>query len=139
MIRTVFPTPAPPNKANLPSAEERRQEVNYLNAGNKHFEFGGLILKRRRMTMNGYLWSDTTAPSLSTGSPMTFKTLPSVPGPTGTVIGPPESTAFIPRISPSGWFHGDAPATALAEMLLHFNRDAYWRRNLEPSLTILNA
>ena len=32
---------------------------------------------------------------------MTFMTRPSVAGPTGTVIGPPVSTAFMPRTMPS--------------------------------------
>ena len=35
------------------------------------------------------------------GAPMTFITRPRVPGPTGTEIGPPVSTAFIPRTIPS--------------------------------------
>ena len=42
-----------------------------------------------------------TGPSSSTGSPMTFSTRPSVPGPTGTEMGPPWSTAFMPRTMPS--------------------------------------
>ena len=42
-----------------------------------------------------------TGPSLSTGSPMTLSTRPSVPRPTGTVMGPPRSRAFMPRTIPS--------------------------------------
>ena len=40
------------------------------------------------------------APS-STGSPSTFRIRPSAAFPTGTVIGPPESTTSMPRTTPS--------------------------------------
>ena len=40
-------------------------------------------------------------PISSIGSPRTFTTRPSVSGPTGTVIGPPVSIAFMPRTMPS--------------------------------------
>src|SRR5580704_11416474 len=40
-------------------------------------------------------------PASSTGSPMTFMIRPSVPGPTGTMIGPPVSTTAWPRVRPS--------------------------------------
>jgi hypothetical protein len=42
-----------------------------------------------------------TGPISSTGSPITFSTRPSVSAPTGTVIGPPVSIAFMPRTIPS--------------------------------------
>ena len=42
-----------------------------------------------------------TGPMLSTGWPSTFSTLPRVCLPTGTVIGPPVETAFMPRTIPS--------------------------------------
>ncbi len=40
-------------------------------------------------------------PFSSTGRPITESTRPSVSRPTGTVIGPPVSSAFIPRTIPS--------------------------------------
>src|SRR6266480_4484963 len=42
-----------------------------------------------------------TGPLLSTGSPVTLKTRPRVPSPTGTVMGPPVSFTFMPRFNPS--------------------------------------
>src|SRR5215470_14634928 len=42
-----------------------------------------------------------TGPASSTGSPMTLMMRPSVPSPTGTVIGPPLSVTSWPRTSPS--------------------------------------
>jgi len=49
----------------------------------------------------GYRRDVSIGPRRSTGSPMTFMTRPRTSGPTGTVIGPPVSTAFIPRAKPS--------------------------------------
>jgi hypothetical protein len=40
----------------------------------------------------------------STGSPSTFNTRPSVPGPTGIEIGAPKSSALMPRCRPSVGF-----------------------------------
>ena len=42
-----------------------------------------------------------TGPILSTGSPITFSTRPSVSLPTGTVTGAPRLSAFMPRTRPS--------------------------------------
>src|SRR5215216_3397567 len=44
----------------------------------------------------------------STGSPSTLSTRPSVSGPTGTEIGSPRSTSFIPRCMPSVAFLASA-------------------------------
>ncbi|KFM23135.1 hypothetical protein F751_3326, partial [Auxenochlorella protothecoides] len=40
-------------------------------------------------------------PCSSTGSPMTFRMRPSVPRPTGTLMGWPVATTRCPRTSPS--------------------------------------
>src|ERR1700738_1698186 len=45
--------------------------------------------------------SDTTGPPSSTGSPITFMMRPSVPAPTGTMIGLPVSLTSWPRTKPS--------------------------------------
>src|SRR5215831_7283939 len=42
-----------------------------------------------------------TGPRSSTGSPTTLRIRPKVSGPTGIVIGPPVSTTWVPRTSPS--------------------------------------
>src|SRR6266571_1819878 len=49
----------------------------------------------------GWRFSAFTGPSSSTGSPITLSTRPRVAGPTGTMMGPPVSVAFIPRTMPS--------------------------------------
>ncbi len=52
----------------------------------------------------GYFSLVFTGPMLSTGSPMTLSTRPSVSLPTGTITGCPRLTAFMPRTRPSvGW------------------------------------
>ena len=43
----------------------------------------------------------STGPRVSTGSPNTLRTRPSVAGPTGMVIVSPVSTASMPRTTPS--------------------------------------
>src|SRR5487761_362029 len=58
----------------------------------------------------------STGPRLSTGSPRTFSTRPSVPRPTGTEMPAPVSTAFI-RLQ------RHRAHAAFAEMLLHLGDD----------------
>ena len=51
--------------------------------------------------MDGAAAGGAMGPASSTGSPMTFMMRPSVPSPTGTVIGAPVSFTFWPRTRPS--------------------------------------
>ena len=101
MIRTVFPTPAPPNRPILPP-----------------FAYGQIrsttLIPVSRISVAGICsssegagrWIDqrsfaSGAGLLSTGSPRRLNTRPRQASPTGTVIGPPVSTAFVPRTRPS--------------------------------------
>ena len=70
-------------------------------------------------------------PSSSTGSPMTFMTRPSVPWPTGTVMGPPMIDGLHAAHHALGGFHGDAAHAAFAQVLLHFEDDVDGRGNVE--------
>ena len=47
---------------------------------------------------------------------------PSVPLPTGTEIGLPVALTFRPRLQAFGHAHGDRAHDAVAELLLHFER-----------------
>jgi len=71
----------------------RLEEVDDLDPGLEHLEGGRLVDEGGAGRWIGSRFSHFTGPSSSTGSPMTLRTRPSVPGPTGTVIGPPVSTA----------------------------------------------
>ena len=89
-------------QADLAAAQVGLDEVDDLDAGLEHLERRGLLLEGGGGAVDGVrAWRRLTGPSSSTGSPMTFSTRPSVPGPTGTEMGPPVSTAFMPRTMPS--------------------------------------
>ena len=51
-IKTVLPTPAPPNRSNLAALDVWPHQVNDLDAGLKHFESGGLFIQFRRWPVN---------------------------------------------------------------------------------------
>src|SRR5919109_1093401 len=101
-IRTVFPTPAPPNKPTLPPLTYGAIRSMTLIPVSKISTVGW-----RSLNSGGSRWiGQRSVPSgagsfLSIGSPITFQSRPSVVSPTGTVIGPPVSTTSAPRASPS--------------------------------------
>ena len=102
----------------------RLEQVDDLDAGLEHLEFGGLLLEASAPGgESGSVSPASIGPSSSTGSPITFSTRPSVSVPTGTVIGPPVSIAFMPRTRPSVGFMRDAAHAAFAEVLRHLGDD----------------
>ena len=101
IIKTVFPTPAPPKRPILPpfaygaSRSTTLIPVTKISASVDCSTYSGASL------WIGNACLDLTGLPSSTGSPTTFKILPNVSGPTGTVIGEPVSVTFIPLTSPS--------------------------------------
>ena len=68
---------------------------------------------------------------LSTGSPITFSTRPSVCLPTGTDIGPPRLDRLHAAHHAFGRLQRDRAHPALADVLRHFDNDVDRRRNVE--------
>ncbi len=69
----------------LAAADERRQQVDDLDAGLEDFRLGAEILHRGRCAVDGPTLFGDHSPRPSTGSPSRLNTRPSVPFPTGTV------------------------------------------------------
>ena len=92
----------PAEQAGLAAADERREQVDDLDAG---FEDFGLRARGRRTSAarggSGRVSVAATGPRLSIGSPSRLNTRPRVSLPTGTVTGAPVSTTSMPRTRPS--------------------------------------
>ena len=74
-----------------------------------------------------------TGPASSTGSPITFMMRPSVPSPTGTVIGAPVSLTSWPRTRPSDVSMAMVRTVILAEMLGDFEHEPVAARSWSPA------
>ena len=89
-------------QADLAALEEGLDQVDDLDTGLEHLGARRLLVEGGSRTVNRHPYlARSIGPSLSTGSPITFITRPSVARPTGTMIGPPRSIAFMPRTMPS--------------------------------------
>ena len=101
MIRTVFPTPAPPNSPIFPPFEYgARRSMTFIPVS-RASTVDSCSSKAGADLWIGQRSLVFTGPISSTGSPMTFIILPRASLPTGMVICWPVSTACIPRTSPS--------------------------------------
>ena len=82
----------PAEQAGLAAADERRQQVDHLDAGLEELGLGRQVDQRRRHRDG---WASTrrraTGPRPSIGSPIRLNTRPSVALPTGTLTGAPVS------------------------------------------------
>src|SRR5919199_46075 len=101
-MRTVLPTPAPPNRPILPplaygaSRSTTLMPVSNISVVGVRFStFGASRWIGQRST------SSAICSPWSIVSPSRLKIRPRVGSPTGTVIGPPVSTTSVPRASPS--------------------------------------
>ena len=97
----VFPVPAPPNTADLPPFRKGQMRSMTFMPVSKISACVDWSVNGGGARWIGSRRSPFTGPLPSIGSPMTLKSRPSVASPTGTVIGPPAATAFIPRRRPS--------------------------------------
>jgi len=113
MIRTVFPTPAPPNSPIFPP---------FIYGANKSITF--IPVSKISVSVScssklgaslciGRYSSVSIGPPSSTGCPRTFNILPRTAFPTGTFIGEPVSITSIPLCRPSV----ESIATALITLL----------------------
>ena len=88
-------------QADLAALGVWREQVDDLDAGLEDLRLGRLVDKAGAGRWMARGPGALTGPGSSTGSPMTFMMRPSVPGPTGTVIGAPVSRTVWPRTRPS--------------------------------------
>ena len=89
-------------QADLAAAKVGLEQVDDLDAGLEHLQARWTALRTRAPGgESGSASCAFTGPMLSTGSPITFSTRPSVSLPTGTVTGWPRLIAFMPRTRPS--------------------------------------
>jgi len=105
MMMTVLPTPAPPKSPIFPPwryGSSRSMTLmpvsNIFSSVDCCSSVGGC----RWMGQCSFAWTGRSGKS--TGSPSTFRTRPSVSGPTGTMMGEPVSMAVMPRVIPSVGF-----------------------------------
>ena len=88
--------------ADLAALGEGADQVDDLDAGLEDLGLGRLLVEGRGGPVDRQaLGRGRPGPCSSIGSPRTLKTRPRVAWPTGTVIGPPVSTASTPRARPS--------------------------------------
>src|SRR6266571_952160 len=100
-MRTVLPTPAPPNSPVLPPFRYgSRRSMTLMPVSNICISVfcSSNEGASRWIGREVFAW---IGPSLSTGLPRTFMTRPRTSSPTGTRIGPPVSAAGMPRTMPS--------------------------------------
>ena len=108
-------------QADLAALGVGREQVDDLDAGDRESALPS-IARHRKAWVDGSrgVASFGTGPASSTGSPMTFMMRPSVPAPTGTVIGPPVSLTSWPRTKPFRNVHRDAAHGVFAQVLRDF-------------------
>ena len=110
----------PAEQAGLAAADERREQVDDLDAGLEQFGLRRQFVELRRLAVDGRAspWS-STGPRPSIGSPSRLNTRPSVSMPTGTR----HRAAGVDRVHAAdeavGGAEGDAADAAAAEVLLH--------------------
>src|SRR5579862_7937919 len=98
---TVLPTPAPPNNPILPPRRYGSRRSMTLIPVSNICSSVACSSNAGAWRWMGYRLAVFTGPILSTGSPITFSTRPSVSLPTGTVTGSPRLSARMPRTRPS--------------------------------------
>ena len=113
IIRTVFPTPAPPNRPIFPPLIYGAKRSITLIPVSKISVSVSCSSKLGASLCIGKYSSVSTGPLSSTGCPRTFNILPNTAFPTGTFIGAPVSITSIPLCSPSV----ESIATALITLL----------------------
>ena len=102
MLMTVLPVPAPPNSPTLPPrARGAIRSTTLMPVSSICALVSCSAYAGGSRWMGQRVMSAGIASPGSSGSPTTLKIRPRVCGPTGTVIGPPESSAEAPRASPS--------------------------------------
>ena len=101
LMSTVLPTPAPPKRPTLPPRTSGAMRSTTLMPVSNTCTCVSCSSKLGALRWIEAVCSRETSPRLSSASPSTLKSRPSVSGPTGTVIGAPVSTTSAPRRRPS--------------------------------------
>jgi hypothetical protein len=100
-MRTVLPTPAPPNRPVLPPFVYGSSRSTTLMPVSNISTFVDCSSNAGAGRWIGYVFLVWMAGPLSTGSPTMLRMRPSVSLPTGTDMGAPVSSTPIPRVRPS--------------------------------------
>ena len=109
VMRTVFPTPAPPNRPILPpSLYGVRRSITLIPVSNIFAEGSRLSKLGAGRWISHFSSISSVEASTSSGSPITFHTCPRVTSPTGTSIPDPVFRTAVPRVSPSVGFKDTA-------------------------------
>ena len=110
----------PAEQAGLAAADERREQVDDLDAGFEQLGLGRQVGEAAAASRwIGQRSSASTGPRPSTGSPSRLNTRPSVALPTGTVTGRAGVDARPAADQAVGAAQGDAADAAAAQVLLH--------------------
>ena len=105
-------------QADLAALHVGLEEVDDLDAGLEHLPLGlERVERRRRSRWISHHASGSPISPASSGSPITLKTWPSTPSPTGTVMPRPVLTHRGPPGEPVGRLQADAAHPALADLL----------------------
>ena len=108
-------------QSDLAAAQIGLQQIDHLDAGLEHLQLGGLLFESRRRHDG---WTTSCAvlmgPMLSTGSPITFITRPSVWLPTGTSIRMPQAHGLHSAHHAVGGLQRDGAHASFADVLRHF-------------------
>ena len=101
IIVTVLPTPAPPKRPILPPlANGQMRSITLMPVSSSSCD-GDSSSNAGALRWIDIVFSASTGPRSSIGRPSTSMMRPSVSAPTGTMIGAPVLTTFMPRRRPS--------------------------------------
>ena len=131
IMLTVLPTPAPPNRPTLPPlANGHIRSMTLMPVSSSSLADGLVFVARRRAVDFPMRRRRSTGPASSIGRPSTSMMRPSVPMPTGTEIARAGVVGDQVALQAVGRTERDRAHDAVAELLLHFQRD---RRCSAPS------
>ncbi len=122
IIVTVLPTPAPPKSPTLPPLANGHMRSMTLMPVSSSSCDGESSSNAGALRWIDKVFFASTGPFSSIGRPSTSMMRPSVFAPTGTEIGAPVLTTFMPRRSPSEEPERDRPHDAVAQLLLDLER-----------------
>ena len=100
-MRTVLPTPAPPNNPIFPPSKYGSKRSMTLIPDSKSFALGSRVSKSGASRWISHRSGTSPMSSVSRGSPNTLKIWPSTLSPTGTAIPLPVFRTTAPRVNPS--------------------------------------
>ena len=112
-------------QSDLAAARIGGEQIDDLDARDKHLRFGRLVDEGGGFRVDGRRWSVLIGPASSTGSPMTLMIRPSVASPTGTEIGRTGIGHRLAAHQAFGRVHRNRADRRFAQMLGHFEHEAF--------------